>query len=190
MKKIFVLLIFISPVYLYAQKKNKSIEKIANSITADDLKKHLYIVAGADMEGRDTPSPGLEKAANYIETHFRQSGLKPGYGENYRMPYPLYRDSMLSASLKVNGKSFELNKDFQPGSNYSAEIPFSEIVFAGYGIVDDKTDFYKDLNVQGKLVMVLEGTPADYKSSQQGFRNPASISLFDFVPVYNFQLPD
>jgi len=176
MKKVVALLIFVSPVFMYAQKKNKPLEKIANSITSDDLKKHLYIVASADMEGRDTPSPGLEKAANYIENHFRQSGLKPGNGDSYRMPYPLYRDSMLSASLKVNGKSFELNKDFQPGSNYSAEIPFSEIVFAGYGIVDDKTDFYKDLNVQGKLVMVLEGAPADYKSSQQGFRNPAGVS--------------
>jgi hypothetical protein len=38
-------------------------EKAGNSITAADLKKHLYIVASADNEGRDTPSPGLERAA-------------------------------------------------------------------------------------------------------------------------------
>jgi len=34
-----------------AQKKNKTMEKAGNSITAADLKKHLYIVASADNEG-------------------------------------------------------------------------------------------------------------------------------------------
>ena len=34
------------------------------------MKKHLYIIAGQEMEGRDTPSPGLEKAADYIEESF------------------------------------------------------------------------------------------------------------------------
>lgn len=155
-----------------AQKKNKSIEKIAKSITAADLKKHLYIVASAEMEGRDTPSPGLDKAASYIENHFRSVGLTPGNNGSYRMPYPLFRDSVISSSIKVSGKTFELNKDFVPANNYSAQIPFSEAVFAGYGIVDDKIDHYKDLNVQGKLVVILDGAPADYKTTQQGFMNP------------------
>src|SRR5688572_1049429 len=177
MKKIFVCLCLLLPVLIFAQKKNKTIEKIGNSISADDLKKHLYIVASAEMEGRDTPSPGLEKAAGYIENHFKSLGLVPGMpGESYRMPYPLYRDSMVSASLKVNGSAFELNKDFQGlSSNYSAEMPFSEAVFVGYGISDDKIDSYKDLDVRGKLVLVAEGAPANYKPAQQGFRNPAGI---------------
>ncbi len=155
-----------------AQKKNKSAEKFGKSITATDLKKHLYIVAGAEMEGRDTPSPGLDKAASYIENHFRSVGLTPGNNGSYRMPYPLYRDSLISSSIKVDGKTFELNKDFVPANNYSAQIPFSEVVFAGYGIVDDKVDHYKDLNVQGKLVLILDGAPSDYKTTQQGFMNP------------------
>jgi hypothetical protein len=32
-------------------------------------------------------------------------------------------------------------------------------VFAGYGIVDDKIDNYKDLDVRGKAVLIIEGTP-------------------------------
>ena len=159
----------------FAQKKNKTAEKFGNTITAADLKKHLYIVASAEMEGRDTPSEGLDKAAQYIENHFKSVGLVPGNNGSYRMPYPLYRDSVVSSSFKVNGKSFELNKDFAPGNNYTSHIPVSEVVFAGYGIVDDKTDHYKDLNVQGKFVMVIEGAPADYKSPQQGFMNPSGL---------------
>ena len=127
----------------------------------------------ADNEGRDTPSPGLEKAGNYIEQHFKSIGLKPGNGDSYRMNYPLYKDSVISSSLSVNGKSFELTKDYlNNNGNYSSEIPFSEVVFAGYGIVDDKMDSYKDLDVRGKAVLIIEGTPADYKSAQTGGMNP------------------
>ncbi len=175
MKKTTLLLVALLPILtVLAQKKNKTIDKAGNSITAADLRKHLYIVASAENEGRDTPSPGLERAANYIEEHFKSVGLKPGNGDSYRLQYPLYRDSMISSSVKVNGKAFDLNTDFQNGNgNYSSELPLSEAVFAGYGIVDDKLDSYKDLDVRGKAVIILEGAPADYKPAQQGFQNPS-----------------
>src|SRR6187401_269784 len=174
MKKITLLLVALLPLLaVNAQKKNKTMEKAGKSITAADLKKHLYIVASAENEGRDTPSPGLEKAGNYIEQHFRSIGLKPGNGDSYRLNYPLYKDSVVSSSLSVNGKSFELTKDYlNNNGNYSSEIPFSEVVFAGYGIVDDKMDSYKDLDVRGKAVLIIDGTPADYKSAQTGGMNP------------------
>jgi len=172
-------LLFIGCLSLFAinaQKKDKTREKFGNTITATDLKKHLYIVASAENGGRDTPSPGLENAANYIEQHFRSLGLKPGNGDSYRLPYSLYRDSVLSSSVKVNGKTYDLNTDYQNGNgNYSADFPFSEAVFAGYGIIDDKAgmDSYKDLDVRGKAVIVLDGAPADYKPTQQGRNSPA-----------------
>jgi hypothetical protein len=173
MKKTTLLLIFVcSLLTVVAQKKDKSWEKIGNTITAADLKKHLYIVASKDMEGRDTPSPGLEKAGNYIEEQFKAIGLKPGNGDSFRLPYPLYRDSVIGSSVTVNGKIFELNTDFQTANgNYAAEMPLSEVVFAGYGIVDDKLDSYKDLDVRGKAVIILEGAPADYKPAESGFRS-------------------
>ena len=175
-RKFISFIVLFLPLILTAQSKNKVTEKYAKTITADDMRKHLYIIASKEMEGRDTPSPGLEKAANYIEEHFKSLGLSPGNGESFRQYYPLYRDSVVAAFLKVNGKSFELSKDFQPqSSNFTGEMRFSEIVFAGYGISDgDNRDDYKDLQVAGKLVMILDGSPADYKPSQQGFRSPAS----------------
>src|SRR3954466_11864524 len=56
-------------------------QKIANpgpyakTIKPDDLRKHLSIVAGKEMEGRGTPSPGLDRAASYIEDQFKSLGL-------------------------------------------------------------------------------------------------------------------
>lgn len=52
MKKLFALLLLCSPVLAIAQKKDKTAEKMAKTITAEDMKKHLYIIASKEMEGR------------------------------------------------------------------------------------------------------------------------------------------
>lgn len=159
-----------------AQKKN-SPAFFAATISADDMKRHLYTIASKEMEGRDTPSPGLEKAADYIENHFKSLGLVPGNNGSYRQSYPLYKDSMTSTNLKVNGTAFEVTKDFQPNINinHTAELRFSEVAFAGYGIVDGAMDNYKDLDVKGKLVLIVDGSPKDYKPSVSGFSSPANV---------------
>lgn len=175
--RFFSALLFLTlPLFALAQKKDKAAMKAAASITAEDMKKHLYIIASKEMEGRDTPSPGLEKAADYIEAHFKSLGLLPGNKDSYRQYYPLYKDSLIGSTLKVNGTAFELNKDYQPQpNNYAADMRFSEAVFAGYGIVDGEIrNDYKDLNVAGKLVIILDGIPANYKPSQTGRNSPAS----------------
>jgi hypothetical protein len=159
-----------------AQKKNTP-PYFAATISAEDMKRHLYIIAGPEMEGRDTPSPGLEKAADYIEAHFKSLGLLPGNKDSYRQTYPIYKDSMTSSELRINGKAYELNKDFQPNINvnHTAAMRFSEIVFAGFGIVDGPIDHYQDADVRGKLVMLLDGAPKDYKPSVTGFASPANV---------------
>lgn len=53
----------------WSQKKDNAAIKYANTLTKEDLKKHLVIVASDEMGGRDTGSPGQKKAANYIVEH-------------------------------------------------------------------------------------------------------------------------
>src|SRR5688572_10979004 len=145
-KNIITLLILAFPVVAFAQAKDKNSVKAAATINAEDMKKHLYIIASKEMGGRDTPSPGLEKAANYIEDYFKSIGLAPGNINSYRQYYPLFKDSMTGSSMKINGTTLALHTDFQPQlNNYAATMRFSEVVFAGYGIVDTARDDYKDL---------------------------------------------
>ena len=49
----------------------------AETITADDMMAHISFLASDELAGRDTPSPGLEQAAVYLEEAFRSSGLEP-----------------------------------------------------------------------------------------------------------------
>lgn len=171
--------LLIASIALPAQKKKSTVadpKKYAATITPEDLSRHLYIVAGADMEGRETATEGQRKAAAYIENHFKSLGLKPANNGSYQQSYPVYKDEVAGASISINGKSFEVNTDFSPLSNWntSATQYFSEAVFVGHGIVDKDMDDYAGQNVTGKLVVVLDGSPAGYKPSATGYRSPAS----------------
>ena len=42
------------------------VTKYKNTITAEELSKHLYVLASEGMEGRNTASRGLKLAADYI----------------------------------------------------------------------------------------------------------------------------
>jgi hypothetical protein len=165
MNKLLVLILLL-PVIAVGQKKG-SPQSYAKTITADDLKNHLYIVAGKDMQGRETATEGQRKAAAYIEEQFKSLGLLPGNNGSYQQTFPVYRDETTATRFVVNDKEYKLNDEFQPyalGSSNVAQY-FSEVVFAGYGISDSAWDDYKGLNVIGKLVLIMDGMPANYKSA-------------------------
>ena len=57
--------------------------KYAAVINGKSLNKHLSIIAGPEMEGRETGTEGQRKAATYIETQFKNIGLKSVFTEKY-----------------------------------------------------------------------------------------------------------
>lgn len=65
------------------------------TIDSATVKKHLYILASDDMEGRKSGSPGIEKAAQYIEKEFKRIGLST-YNE-----LPAYRQNFVSKNLNL-----------------------------------------------------------------------------------------
>jgi hypothetical protein len=157
-----VLLTFV--VSVSAQKKTVDFaNKYSESITSAALKEKLSVIAGADMEGRETASPGQKKAAAYIENHFQRLGLLPGTTAGFQMQYPIYQDTLIEASLRVDGKPKKLDSSFYVNiaSAANGTYDIKEIVYASYGIVDSVRNDYKDLDVRGKWVLILEGTPAN-----------------------------
>jgi len=144
-----------------------------NTITAADLKKHLYIVASAEMGGRETATEGERKAAAYIESQFRSLGLLPGYEGGYQMPFPVFQDSLAGTTLEVNGKEFTLYKDYSVylGSVHSTDLWVNEIVFVGYGISDSSRNDYEAVDTKGKVVLVLPGTPPSRQRGSRGRGN-------------------
>src|SRR3954453_760830 len=58
-------------------------QQIATQLTANDLKADVSFLASDLLEGRGTPSRGLDIAAEYIAAQFRRAGLEPIGDEGY-----------------------------------------------------------------------------------------------------------
>ena len=52
-------------------------KKYAETITIQDLEKHLKILSSDSLEGRETGKKGQKMAANYIMNHFKNIGIPP-----------------------------------------------------------------------------------------------------------------
>jgi Peptidase family M28 len=56
---------------------------VVHHISADSLRGHLSFIASDALEGRSTPSRGLDIAAEYIAAQFRRAGLEPAGDDGY-----------------------------------------------------------------------------------------------------------
>ena len=59
------------------------LQSALGAISANSLRGHLSFIASDLLEGRDSPSRGLDIAAEYIAAQFRRAGLEPVGGDGY-----------------------------------------------------------------------------------------------------------
>jgi len=65
------------------------VTKYMKTITQADLKKHLYIVAGDDMQGRNTGEEGQKKAGRYLIDQYKKDGISfPKGASDFYQPVP------------------------------------------------------------------------------------------------------
>jgi Zn-dependent M28 family amino/carboxypeptidase len=161
MKKQMLSLLF-STAVLTALAQPAAPDKYGALITKEDLQKQLTIIAGADMQGRETGTEGQRKAAAYIVTQFKAFGLVPAPGtDNYQQYYAVGYDSLLHSQLVIGDNTLLQGKDYidEIANNNNGSITAKEIVFAGYGIGDEKYDDYTGKDVKGKVVVFFAGEP-------------------------------
>jgi hypothetical protein len=75
--------------------------QVQPKVTANDLKADVSFLASDALEGRGTPSKGLDIAAEYIASEFRRAGLEPAGDDGYFQTAPY-------ASVTPNSEGLEL----------------------------------------------------------------------------------
>lgn len=153
------------------------VEKFANTITPGDLKRHLFKIASAEMQGRETATDGQRIAAAYIEQQFINDSLKPGWQGGYQQKFPVYRDSLVKALIAINGTELKLDTSFAVALNsgFDTAIEAHEVLFAGSGRSDSSRDDYNNVNARGKIVVVWPGART---------KNVNGKKLKDAIPNY------
>ena len=76
MKYLLLILACIFSVNSFSQLKKA--DKFAKTITAEELKEHLYIYASDEFEGRNTGAQGQKKAVEYLRNFYIENEIEPG----------------------------------------------------------------------------------------------------------------
>jgi Zn-dependent M28 family amino/carboxypeptidase len=139
--------------------------KGAEQITAAQLKDYLYFVASDEMEGRDTPSRGLDTTAKFIAMNLSRWNVKPA-GDNgtYFQTINLRRSriNVSQTSAEVAGQSYRVGEDFLAQlSTYGIGgvlmgSASGALVYVGNGwVVKAKNvDAYQGVDVKDKIMIV------------------------------------
>jgi hypothetical protein len=141
----------------------------ADLAAAQRVRADVEFLASDLLEGRDTGSKGYDIGASYVASRFRAIGLTPGGNDaSWYVDVPFRRAvhaGAPAAALVARGDSRALRSgiDFaaRPSLTQQQRAIDAPLVFAGHGISDTRLgiDDYAGLDVRGKIVVVLDGTP-------------------------------
>jgi len=138
-------------------------------VSGENLLNHIQILASDKFEGRGPGTAGEKLTVEYLIAQFKRLGLESGNPDgSYVQAVPLIGSrSTPNLSLKVNGSELPLAYPLDyVARSYRAQPEVvarnSEVVFAGYGIVAPEFgwDDFKDTDIRGKTVILIEGEPA------------------------------
>lgn len=168
----------------------KTVVDYAGTITAEDLKKHLYIYASDEFEGRETGTRGQKKAVEYLRNNYKDFGIAhPATLEDYFQPVPLVMNKPPKATLTFENETWSAGEDFIPvGSTSDVILENTPVVFAGYGIESLQYSDYKGLDVRGKIVLIRAGEPKNHDGTYiiTGTKEPSEWS--NFRPANNARI--
>lgn len=150
---------------LSKQNQNRNYAKIvasarvgAERITSKELGAYVQFLAADELEGRDTPSLGLDIAANFISSNLASWGLTPlGDQGSYFQRISLRKDlvDIPQTHLELDGISYLPCRDFIPLP--AAGAASGPLVYVGDGwfVPSKHLNPYQGIDIQGKTVVVL-----------------------------------
>ncbi len=149
-----------------AQEYDENAEKYSKTITAGELKEHLYIIASDKFEGRETGKKGQKMAMDYLIQNFKSFGINPPENQEFTQTFNLIEQTTKNVNLTIGYKEYAVLKDFSvsPSIIMKQKIE-NEIVLVGYAIEEDNYNNYAELDVKGKAVFIMDGMPKKSKVS-------------------------
>lgn len=169
------------------ETKPASALDFTTSIDSAYLYKHLSVVAHDSLEGRDTGSKGLQKAADYIIENYKRIGITGGMPDgSYLQPVELNTSKLERVSVKITqtersetkdkkGKiviteevkvmESQLTADSTPDiiQIYGGEKSFSaDVVYGGIGLTDVTRNVkpFEGVDIKDKWVLVFMNIPS------------------------------
>ena len=139
-------------------------------IDINTIKINMNFLASDELQGRETGTNSELVASLFIASELEKYGVQPffgadGYFQNIKLRQILFSDQSGFTLVENNQKKI---KDYQYGTDFVCTSGYypsfdttAALVFAGYGITAEEYgyDDYRDIDVQGKIVLLLGGEP-------------------------------
>ncbi len=155
--------------------------EMSPDITVAELEAQVTWFADEERLGRGLSDPeGLEASADFIAERFADLGLEPwpgltDYSQIFELPMSLGYDF---AHLSVDGEAAEyVPLSFSKPGSFSGRL-----AFVGYGVSTNGYDDFADVDVEGKVVLMLRYEPFDgdgksrLNNGEDGFSSNASLT--------------
>jgi len=131
---------------------------------------YVKVLASDNMEGRETGSPGLHKAQEFVVEQLKRAGLEPVGSASYYQPLRfesrqiIEKDSSLALLHNGQVEPLALGDDaiFSTRVDLAPAVD-APLVFAGYGLTIPELghDDLSGLDVRDKVVVIFPGAPAE-----------------------------
>lgn len=170
---------------------------------------NVKVLADDNMEGRETGSPGLKRAEAYVVDELKRAGVQPAGTDGYYQPIKFRTrsldESKSGAEIVTNGKAQKLTIGdeivFSTRVDLAPQVD-APLVFAGYGLRVPEANYndFKGLDVKGKVLVLLSGTPSSipgplashYSSAAEKARLIRDLGAVGFIVLpnpYSMEIP-
>lgn len=137
--------------------------RLSRTITSDDMRMHLTILASDNFEGRETGEKGNEMAADYLAKYLEYMGYdEVPQLESYFQPVNFTFSKWEETVIHVNDQRYKHLWDYLNFPNRNSNMPeleSDEVIYLGYGIDDGQYSDYKGVDVRDKVIMITGGEP-------------------------------
>lgn len=158
------------------------LQQIASRLTADALRADVSFLASDLLQGRGTPSPGLDIAAEYVAAQFRRGGLEPAGDDGYFQTAPFVQVAPsldgLELSLTAAGQTIKADQASLTLQE-AAAVDLKNVAAFKVSASDPALDALTPEQVQGKVLLVdIPDAPAGQAAAGAGGgRGAATMAL-------------
>jgi Zn-dependent M28 family amino/carboxypeptidase len=139
-----------------------------STITTAEIDGYLRFLSSDLLEGRAPASPGGRLTAEYIASQLRSFGLRPGLDTSFLQSVPIDVVTADRGSMRITASDKASATLRHPddvvvwaGSATQNSAARGELVFVGFGSTapEYQWDDFKDVDVRGKVLLVLVNDP-------------------------------
>jgi aminopeptidase YwaD len=165
-----------------------------DSILVNNIRNHVKYLASDELQGRGSGTEGNRLAGKYIADFFKANGIPPladDYFQKFTVPtgYSIKPETkakffvkvipqgVAPESVKPVAMSWKTGTDYTPLAFSDNGTVSGEIAFVGYGISNPAAgyDDYAGIDVKGKILVIIRGTPEKKVDPHSKFAEHASL---------------